>query len=84
MWGTPLNLFIVILMEVFTLDVSKKNADMVDDFPVVKSDTSDAAAGNMTYLNGKLYSFNSFWASPDFIDKWLQDEPAKDKAQPDV
>lgn len=71
-------------MEVFTLDVSKDNADKVDDFPVVKSDTSDAAAGNMTYINGKLYSFNGFWASPDFIDKWLHGEPAADEVQPNT
>lgn len=84
MRGAPLNHFIVIFMEVFTLGVSKENADMVDIFPVVKSDASAETVGNMTYLNGKLYSFNGFWASPDFIDKWLHDEPATDKAQPDV
>lgn len=63
------------------MGASKENADTVYNFPVVKSNTSDNAVGNMTYLNGKLYSFNGFWASPDFIDKWLSDEPAADDTQ---
>lgn len=83
MRGAPLNYFVVILMEVFILDASKEKGGMVNNFPVVKSNTSDNAVGNMAYLNGKLYSFNGFWASPDFIDKWLYDEPATDKAHPE-
>lgn len=83
MRGAPLNYFAVILLEVFILDASKEKGGTVNNFPVVKSNTSDNAVGNMTYLNGKLYSFNGFWASPDFIDKWLHDEPATDKAHPE-
>lgn len=79
----PKSFYCYFFMEVFILGVSNENVDMVNNFPVVKSNTSDNAVGNMAYLNGKLYSFNGFWASPDFIDKWLHDEPATDKAHPE-
>ena len=65
------------------MGVSNENVDMVSGFPTVKSDASAETAGSMTYINGKLYSFNGFWASPDFIDKWLHDEVVTDKAHPE-
>ena len=65
------------------MGVSNENVDMVSDFPTVESDASVEEGGNMTYINGKLYSFNGFWASPDFIDKWLHDEPVTDKSHPE-
>ena len=29
----------------------------------------------MVYLNGKLYDFQGFFATPEFIDTWLQENP---------
>lgn len=33
----------------------------------------DIKGRGMMYLNGKLYDFQGFFAAPDFIDKWLQE-----------